>query len=94
MQGLIRKPAVRAKLQVGNTKLHEMIRAGGFPPPIKLPSLNGKLGRTSYWSADVVDAWIAERARAAVANALATRANDPFGRGAHSGTCAKETHHA
>jgi predicted DNA-binding transcriptional regulator AlpA len=94
MSGLIRKSDVRAKLNVGNTKLHEMIRAGAFPRPFKLPSLNGKLGRTSYWSAAVVDAWIAERVRAAVTNALATRSNDPFGRGTHGATCPEETHHA
>lgn len=82
MQGLIRKSAVRAKLQVGNTKLHEMIRAGDFPPPTKLPSLNGKPGRTSYWSADVVDEWIATRLRLGIANTLAARLNDPFGRSA------------
>lgn len=80
MPGLIRKPAVLAKLQVGNTKLHEMIRAGEFPPPTKLPSLNGKPGRTSYWSAEVVDEWIATRVRAATAAVLITRPNDPFGR--------------
>jgi prophage regulatory protein len=80
MTGLIRKADVRSKLNVGNTKLHEMIRAGEFPPPIKLPSLNGKSGRTSYWSADVVDEWISNRLRAAIANGLASRSNDPFGR--------------
>lgn len=80
MQGLILKADVRSKLKVGNTKLHEMIRAGEFPPPIKLPSLNGKPGRTSYWSADVVDEWISNRLRAGIANGLASRSNDPFGR--------------
>lgn len=80
MKGLIRKADVRAKLNVGNTKLHEMIRAGAFPPPIKLPSLNGKPGRTSYWSADVVDRWIAEQVQASLTAALVARTNDPFGR--------------
>jgi len=80
MTGLIRKADVRSKLNVGNTKLHEMIRAHEFPPPLKLPSINGKPGRTSYWSAQVVDEWIASRVRASLTNALAHRDNDPFGR--------------
>lgn len=81
MSGLIRKADVRAKLKVGNTKLHEMIRAREFPPPIKLPSLNGKPGRTSYWSAEVVDAWIAEKVKAV----LVYHPNDPFSRATRVG---------
>ncbi len=95
MSGLIRKADVRAKLQVGNTKLHEMIRAGEFPPPTKLPSLNGKSGRTSYWSAEAVDEWIAKRVHAATRAALArARPNDPFGRSTHRAACAEETQYA
>ena len=82
MSVLIRKADVRAKLKVGNTKLYEMIRAGEFPPPTKLPCLNGTPGRTSYWSAEIVDAWIDNKVRASMAGAVANRANDPFGRAA------------
>lgn len=80
MSVLIRKADVRAKLKVGNTKLHEMIRASEFPPPIKLPGLNGTPGRTSYWSAEIVDAWIDNKVRGSMADAVGNRANDPFGR--------------
>jgi predicted DNA-binding transcriptional regulator AlpA len=71
---------VRSKLNVGATKLHEMIRAREFPAPLKLPALNGKLGRTSYWSAEVVDEWIANKVRESMRGALASHVNDPFGR--------------
>lgn len=80
MQGLIRKAVVLRKLQVGKTKLHEMIRDGSFPPPTKLPSVNGKPGRTSYWSAEAVDEWIARQLRATTFVALSNCPNDPFAR--------------
>jgi len=80
MKGLIRKKAVLAKAQCGNSKLYEMIREKQFPAPTKLPGPNGKPGRTSYWSAEAVDAWIDERLRAATTAALAAQPNDPFGR--------------
>lgn len=80
MKGLIRKKAVLAKAQCGDTKLYEMIREGQFPPPIKLPGPNGKPGRTSYWSAEAVDEWISDRLLTATSAAVAARVNDPFGR--------------
>ena len=47
--GLVRKPQVLAFLNIGNTKLHNDIRAGKFPGPVKL-------GKVSAWRAEDVRA--------------------------------------
>lgn len=80
MKGLIRGKAVRDKIGCGKTKHYEMIRDGLFPAPIKLPTITGQPGRTSYWLEEVVDAWIAEQVKRSLELALTQYRNDPFGR--------------
>jgi predicted DNA-binding transcriptional regulator AlpA len=50
----LRKPAVLEKLGVGTTMLYQLMRHDDFPCPLKL-------GRASVWSAQEIDAWLAER---------------------------------
>lgn len=82
MKSLMRGDAVRAKGGFGKTKHYEMIRDGLFPPPVKLPTITGKPGRTSYWPEEVVDAWLEEQVKKSLEQALTTYRNDPFGRSA------------
>jgi predicted DNA-binding transcriptional regulator AlpA len=50
----LRKPAVLEKLGVGTTKLSQLMRHDECPAPVKLD-------RASLWSAQELDAWMAER---------------------------------
>lgn len=61
MKSPMRGNAVRAKIGCGKTKHYEMIRDGLFPLPVRLPTITGKPGRTSYWPEEVVDACLRSR---------------------------------
>lgn len=83
---LLRKCEVLSLINIGKSKLHQMIRDNAFPQPIKLPSVNGQLGRTSYWSRDEIEAWVELRASARdklVKEAVRDGVNDPFKRNVH-----------
>ena len=80
MKQLMRGSAVRAKIGCGKTKHYEMMREGLFPLPVRLPTITGKPGRTSYWPEEVVDAWLEQQVKKSLEQALTTYRNDPFGR--------------
>jgi prophage regulatory protein len=50
MSEWLRLPAVRAEVQLGPTKLYEMIATGEFPAPIKV-------GRLSMWDRSEIELW-------------------------------------
>ncbi|WP_367025172.1 AlpA family phage regulatory protein [Methylococcus sp. ANG] len=54
---LLRKPAVLDMTGMGATLLHEMVREGRFPRPIKLSA------RAVAWPESAVQAWIADRVK-------------------------------
>lgn len=54
---IIRRPQVRERINVSNSKLYEMVAKGQFPKPfVIIPG-----GRAVGWIEDDVDAWINER---------------------------------
>ena len=50
--GFVRRPVVLAHVPFGPTKLHEEIKAGRFPAPIKFGE------RLAAWRVEEVRAWI------------------------------------
>lgn len=56
---IIRRPRVLADIGLSNSALDREIRAGNFPPPVKL-SPDPK-SRAVGWSSLAVQAWISER---------------------------------
>jgi len=79
---LLRRPEVLRLLNCGNTKFHEMQKAGLFPAPILLPC-----GRTKYWDSVEVDAWLQaqiDASRVEISIAASTGLNALFGRSAAS----------
>lgn len=56
---ILRKPRVLAAIGMGNTWLHEAVKRGDFPAPVKLGE------RAVGWVASDVAAWIESRTRKA-----------------------------
>ncbi len=54
---LLRKPEVMRRTGLRLTRLHELIRAGRFPPPVRLT----QGGRAVAWHEHQVDEWIDTR---------------------------------
>ena len=52
---ILRKPRVLAVIGMGNTWLHESVKRGEFPPPIKLGL------KAVGWKRSDVEAWINAR---------------------------------
>ena len=52
---LLRLPEVCQETRLARSTLYKLIRAGDFPPPVKLTS------KTSAWRGSDVAAWIASR---------------------------------
>lgn len=55
---LMKLPQVLAAVNLGKTKVYELIEQKTFPKPVKL-------GRLSRWSASAVSAWIEAQKKAA-----------------------------
>ncbi|WP_324517051.1 AlpA family transcriptional regulator [Pseudomonas sp.] len=56
---LLRLPTVCAQIGLSKSQIYRLIRAGEFPPPVRL-------GQNSVaWPADQVDSWIHEKISAA-----------------------------
>ena len=53
-EALLRISAVTARTGLGKSAIYDGIKAGTFPPYLKL-------GRASAWPSSAIDAWIAER---------------------------------
>jgi prophage regulatory protein len=52
---LLRLPAVEERCGLRKTAIYDLVKRGKFPAPIRLTE------RTSAWSSQAVDGWIAER---------------------------------
>ena len=55
---LLREGEVRTITNIGKTKRRALILAELFPAPIKLLNEHQLPGRTSYWLASEIDAWL------------------------------------
>lgn len=56
-ESLLRLEAVEARTGLKKSALYQAMKAGTFPPCVKL-------GRASAWPSSSIDLWIAERIRA------------------------------
>jgi prophage regulatory protein len=52
-EALLRLPAVLARTGYGRTSIYNLVKAGKFPPPIRLAG-----GGAVAWKASAVSAWI------------------------------------
>lgn len=52
---ILRKPRVLAIIGMGSTWLHEAVKSGAFPTPVKLGA------RAVGWKRSEVEAWLASR---------------------------------
>jgi len=55
--GFVRRPVVLAHVPFGPTKLHEEIKAGRFPAPVKFGE------RLAAWRAEEIHAWIQKQGK-------------------------------
>ena len=61
---LLRDGEVRTRTGIGKTKRRALILAELFPAPIKLLNEHQLPGRTSYWVASEIDAWLQDQVNA------------------------------
>lgn len=62
--GFVRRPVVLAHVPFGPTKLHEEIKAGRFPAPVKFGE------RLAAWRAEEVHQWIAAQGNSGLSTSV------------------------